>query len=50
MHRGQDFPMGHLYNTTEMPFDGSQIHIPITAHQSLEKFAVNTYLIFHSAF
>lgn len=39
MHRGQDFPIGHLYNTAEMPFDGSQIHIPITAHQSLEKFA-----------
>jgi CCR4-NOT transcription complex subunit 1 len=33
----QDFGIGHPYNSaTEMPFDGPQM--PITAHQSLEKF------------
>ncbi|CAG8523976.1 14374_t:CDS:10, partial [Acaulospora morrowiae] len=42
MHRGQEFPIGHNYNSAEIPFDGAQVHIPISAHQSLEKF--NAYL------
>ncbi|CAB4419785.1 unnamed protein product [Rhizophagus irregularis] len=38
MLRGQDFGIGHPYNPTEMPFDSPQVQMPITAHQSLEKF------------
>ncbi|CAG8494332.1 7474_t:CDS:10 [Funneliformis mosseae] len=36
----QDFGVNHLYNSAaDMQFDGPQVQMPITAHQSLEKFA-----------